>query len=90
MPPLPPNEEEKDGAGTTAKRRFWEVDDRGVVAAGVTVGINAAAMGTSHLIDRGSRATAYSALSMTIFGAVTVAVTVIPGVKEALLSAGLD
>ncbi|KAI0013550.1 hypothetical protein F4779DRAFT_613281 [Xylariaceae sp. FL0662B] len=57
-----------------------------IVAAGVTVGINAAAMGTAHLIERDSRATAYAALSMTVFGAMTVALTAIPGVSEAMAS----
>ncbi|KAI1452477.1 LrgB-like family-domain-containing protein [Annulohypoxylon moriforme] len=60
--------------------------DNAVIAAGVTVGINAAAMGTAHLIERDSRATAYSALSMTLFGAMTVALTALPGVSEAVIS----
>ncbi|KAI0882049.1 LrgB-like family-domain-containing protein [Annulohypoxylon maeteangense] len=59
--------------------------DNAVIAAGVTVGINAAAMGTAHLIERDSRATAYSALSMTLFGAMTVALTAFPGVSEAVI-----
>ncbi|KKY35084.1 hypothetical protein UCDDA912_g04942 [Diaporthe ampelina] len=42
------------------------------VAAGVTVGINAAAMGTAHLYEQNSRAAPYSALSMTMFGVFTV------------------
>ncbi|KAI1469249.1 LrgB-like family-domain-containing protein [Daldinia caldariorum] len=60
--------------------------DNAVVAAGVTVGINAAAMGTAHLIERDSRATAYSALSMTVFGAMTVALTAIPIVSDTIES----
>jgi putative effector of murein hydrolase len=68
-------EEEPDDAG----------DDYKVVAAGVTVGINAAAMGTAHLIERHSRATAYSALSMTIFGVFTVALTSVPLVADTLI-----
>ncbi|RYO86352.1 hypothetical protein DL766_001009 [Monosporascus sp. MC13-8B] len=56
-----------------------------VVAAGVTVGVNAAAMGTAHLIERDSKAIAYSALSMTIFGGMTVALTVLPGVSDLLV-----
>ncbi|KAI1384801.1 uncharacterized protein F4822DRAFT_373628 [Hypoxylon trugodes] len=55
-----------------------------IVAAGITVGINAAAMGTSHLIERDSKATAYSALSMTVFGAMTVALTALPGVSGSI------
>lgn len=46
------------------------------VAAGVTIGINAAAMGTVHLYEQGSRAAPYSALAMTMFGVFTVLFTV--------------
>ncbi|KAI1646852.1 uncharacterized protein F4817DRAFT_117645 [Daldinia loculata] len=60
--------------------------DNEVIAVGVTVGINAAAMGTAHLIERDSRATAYSALSMTVFGAMTVALTAVPSVSEIIVS----
>ncbi|KAL1877470.1 hypothetical protein Daus18300_002457 [Diaporthe australafricana] len=42
------------------------------VAAGVTIGINAAAMGTAHLYEQNSQAAPYSALSMTMFGVFTV------------------
>lgn len=47
-----------------------------IVANGVTVGINAAAMGTSHLYEQNSPAAAYSALSMTTFGVFTLLFTV--------------
>ncbi|KAI1813915.1 hypothetical protein GGS20DRAFT_446041 [Poronia punctata] len=57
-----------------------------VVAAGVTVGINAAAIGTAHLIERDSRATAYSALAMIMFGAAIVAITSVPGVAGFAMS----
>jgi len=57
-------------------------EDRMVVAAGITVGINAAAIGTAYLIERDSRATAYAALSMIMFGAATVALTALPGVFD--------
>ncbi|XDG01374.1 hypothetical protein ABKA04_000989 [Annulohypoxylon sp. FPYF3050] len=60
--------------------------DNAVVAAGVAIGINAAAMGTSHLIERDSKATAYSALSMTLFGVITVALTAIPVICQAVIS----
>ncbi|KAI1762221.1 hypothetical protein GGR53DRAFT_521799 [Hypoxylon sp. FL1150] len=60
--------------------------DAAVIAAGVTVGINAAAMGTAHLIERDSKAMAYSALSMTVFGAIVVALTAVPGVSEAMIT----
>lgn len=61
-------------------------DNCRVIAAGVTVGINAAAMGTAHLIERDSRATAYSALSMTMFGSFTVALTAVPAISDVLMS----
>lgn len=47
-------------------------DDIQTVAAGVTIGINAAAMGTAHLYEQNSHAAPYSALSMTTFGVFTV------------------
>ncbi|GAW22258.1 hypothetical protein ANO14919_117940 [Xylariales sp. No.14919] len=56
-----------------------------IVAAGVTVGINAAAMGTAYLIERDSRAVAYSALSMIMFGAATVAMTALPGAGQIVM-----
>ncbi|KAI0429656.1 hypothetical protein F5Y09DRAFT_342435 [Xylaria sp. FL1042] len=59
-------------------------DESTMVAAGVTVGINAAAMGTAWLIERDSRAVAYSALSMIVFGATTVALTAIPAAMETI------
>ncbi|KAI1118035.1 hypothetical protein F5Y14DRAFT_447443 [Nemania sp. NC0429] len=59
-------------------------EESAVVAAGITVGINAAAMGTAYLIERDSRAAAYSALSMIMFGAATVAITALPGAAEAI------
>jgi putative effector of murein hydrolase len=48
------------------------------IASGVTVGINAAAMGTAHLYEAGSDAAPYAALAMTIFGVATVGFTMIP------------
>ncbi len=45
------------------------------VAAGMTIGINAAAMGTAYLYEDGSRAAPYAALSMTVFGVMTVVFT---------------
>ncbi|KIH92422.1 hypothetical protein SPBR_02416 [Sporothrix brasiliensis 5110] len=52
-----------------------ETDSPGTVAAGMTVGINAAAMGTAYLYEDGSRAAPYAALSMTVFGVMTVVLT---------------
>lgn len=52
-----------------------EDDSPGTVAAGMTVGINAAAMGTAYLYEDASRAAPYAALSMTVFGVMTVVFT---------------
>ncbi|KAI0187270.1 hypothetical protein F4808DRAFT_454380 [Astrocystis sublimbata] len=65
--------------------RLRTTEDSAVVAAGVTTGINAAAMGTALLMERNSRAVAYSALSMIMFGAATVALTALPGTAEAVI-----
>lgn len=51
-------------------------DDVRTVASGVTIGINAAAMGTAHLYEQTSGSAAYSALAMTVFGVFTVLFTV--------------
>lgn len=48
------------------------------IASGITVGINAAAMGTAHLYEAGSDAAPYSALAMTVFGVATVGFAMIP------------
>ncbi|KAK7735954.1 hypothetical protein SLS53_007333 [Cytospora paraplurivora] len=47
-------------------------DDVPTVANGITIGINAAAMGTAHLYEKDSHAAPYAALSMTMFGVFTV------------------
>lgn len=57
------------------------------VAAGVTIGINAAAMGTAHLYEQNSHAAPYSALSMTTFGVFTVLFAVRGPMTEWLVKA---
>ncbi|KAM4057155.1 lrgB-like family protein [Hirsutella rhossiliensis] len=54
----------------TASRR--QADGIVTVAAGVAVGTNGAAMGVSYLYETGSHAAPYAALSMTVFGVMTV------------------
>ncbi|KAK0737233.1 hypothetical protein B0T21DRAFT_286125 [Apiosordaria backusii] len=56
------------GGEKTHKRE----NDPRTVAAGVTVGINAAAMGTAYLYETKSEAAPYSALSMMALGIMTV------------------
>lgn len=48
-----------------------------LIAAGVSVGINAAAMGTAHLYERCSDAAPFAALSMTVIGVATVIIAAI-------------
>lgn len=51
------------------------------VAAGVTSGINSAAMGVSYMYETNSRAAPYTALSMVVFGVVTVVLTTVEPFK---------
>ncbi|KAL8383326.1 hypothetical protein RB595_006867 [Gaeumannomyces hyphopodioides] len=60
-------------------------EDARTVATGVTVGINAAAMGTSYLYESKSRAAPYSALAMTLFGVMTVVFLSVSPLTEWLL-----
>jgi putative effector of murein hydrolase len=62
-------------AAVTARRR---PNHPRVVAAGVTVGINAAAMGTAYLYEAQSEAAPYAALSMIALGVMTVVFSSIP------------
>ncbi|KAI9166489.1 hypothetical protein HJFPF1_02591 [Paramyrothecium foliicola] len=52
-------------------------DNAATIAAGVTVGINGAAMGVAYLYATNSRAAPYAALSMTVFGVMTVVFTTV-------------
>lgn len=67
-----PSEVPRQEHGQSADRRTT------TVASGITVGINAAAMGTAHLYEAGLDAAPYSALAMTVFGVATVGFTMIP------------
>jgi putative effector of murein hydrolase len=48
------------------------------VAAGVTVGVNAAAMGTAYLYEAQSEAAPHAALSMIALGVMTVVFSSVP------------
>ena len=79
-------EEKESGVSTSVAVGAEETrEETRLLAAGVTVGINAAAMGTAHLIERDSGAVAFSALAMTIYGGMTVALTALPGVSDVLV-----
>ncbi|KAK0630958.1 hypothetical protein B0T17DRAFT_490430 [Bombardia bombarda] len=54
-----------------------ETNDPYTVAAGVTIGINSAAMGTAYLYETKSDAAPYSALSMMALGIMTVGIAAI-------------
>ncbi|KAL6867065.1 hypothetical protein J3F83DRAFT_766098 [Trichoderma novae-zelandiae] len=56
------------------------------VAAGIAIGINGAAMGVSYLYETRSRAAPYAALSMMVFGVMTVVFTTVEPFKGTLIS----
>ncbi|OAA50405.1 LrgB-like protein [Metarhizium rileyi] len=60
-------------------------DDPMTVAAGTAIGINGAAMGVSYLYEVKSRAAPYAALSMTMFGVLTVVFTTLEPFKSIVL-----
>jgi putative effector of murein hydrolase len=62
-------------AAVSARRT---TNDPRVVAAGVTVGVNAAAMGTAYLYEAHSEAAPHAALSMIALGIMTVVFSSIP------------
>lgn len=64
-----------EAAAVTVRRR---PNHPRVVAAGVTVGINAAAMGTAYLYETQNEAAPYAALSMIALGVMTVVFSSIP------------
>lgn len=55
------------------------------VAAGIAIGINGAAMGVSYLYETRSRAAPYAALSMMVFGVMTVVFTTVEPFKSILV-----
>lgn len=61
-----------DGAGMQGAAASKRANDPAAVAAGVTVGINAAAMGTAYLYEAQSEAAPHAALSMMALGIMTV------------------
>jgi putative effector of murein hydrolase len=61
-------------------------DDPMIIAAGITIGINGAAMGVAYLYENRSRAAPYAALAMTVFGVMTVVFTTVEPFKMAVIS----
>ena len=64
-----------DAGGESASLFSSKPDSASTVSAGMTIGINAAAMGTAYLYEDGSRSAPYAALAMTVFGVMTVVFT---------------
>ncbi|KAH6606930.1 hypothetical protein Trco_006083 [Trichoderma cornu-damae] len=92
QPPLnthlpPPN---TDNAVTLLPKSWHRntptIDSPITVAAGIAIGINGAAMGVSYLYETRSRAAPYAALSMMVFGVMTVVFTTVEPFKDALIS----
>ena len=52
-----------------------EADDAITIAAGISIGVNGAALGVAYLVENKSRAAPYAALAMTVFGVFTVVFT---------------
>lgn len=79
VPTVQPEPQDKAGEG--------KIDDDGpvTVAAGTAIGINGAAMGVSYLYEVKSRAAPYAALSMTMFGVMTVVFTTLEPFKNTAL-----
>ncbi|GAO13101.1 hypothetical protein UVI_02024600 [Ustilaginoidea virens] len=73
----PDTDKQKDGKD--------DGDSCTTVAAGAAIGINGAAMGVSYLYEVKSRAAPYAALSMTLFGVMTVVFTTLEPFKGLVL-----
>ncbi|KAL7943412.1 hypothetical protein V8C42DRAFT_328957 [Trichoderma barbatum] len=77
IPPLSPKTWHQSTSAT---------DSPVTVAAGIAIGINGAAMGVSYLYETRSRAAPYAALSMMVFGVMTVVFTTVEPFKSTLIS----
>lgn len=70
--------------------RILGIPEDDYVSRGVTMGANASAIATALLLVTDPRAAALSSLSMSLFGIITLALTSIPPVVDAIRSlAGL-
>lgn len=77
-----PAQSSRDKMEETLWQDDSEGDDAATVAAGVAIGVNGAAMGVSYLYETKSRAAPYAALSMTVFGVLTVVFTTVDPFKS--------
>ncbi|KAF7556840.1 hypothetical protein G7Z17_g1179 [Cylindrodendrum hubeiense] len=65
----------QDRSDSNLEEQLRGGDDSATIAAGITIGINGAAMGVSYLYETKSHAAPYAALAMTVFGVMTVVFT---------------
>ncbi|KAH7170074.1 hypothetical protein EDB81DRAFT_941030 [Dactylonectria macrodidyma] len=75
----------QDRRSDSREHDLASADDPITIAAGVAIGINGAAMGVSYLYETRSRAAPYAALSMTVFGVMTVVFTTVEPFKGVVL-----
>ncbi|KAG9259114.1 uncharacterized protein F5Z01DRAFT_25965 [Emericellopsis atlantica] len=75
-----------DSAEKEDDRGLNEPDDPLTIATGIAIGINGAAMGVAYLYGTRSHAAPYAALSMTVFGVMTVVFTTVEPFKGVVLS----
>ena len=77
-------EQDVEDEAAASRRR---INDPMTVAAGVTVGVNAAAMGTAYLYEAKSDAAPHAALSMMAFGIMMVVFASIPPLAQRIVRA---
>ncbi|KAL2213024.1 hypothetical protein CC79DRAFT_1315892 [Sarocladium strictum] len=80
------DQEKQAGAESPRTTNEWAAyDDPATIAAGIATGVNGAAMGVAYLYETRSRAAPYAALSMTVFGVVTVILTTVGPFKTLVI-----
>jgi len=65
---------------------FLRIPEDDYVTRGVTLGANASAIATALLLVSDPRAAALSSLSMSLFGIITLALTSVPPIVQAIRS----
>lgn len=80
------NEKLDDSTNVSSDDAWVGQDDAVTIAAGIAIGINGAAMGVAYLYETRSRAAPYAALSMTVFGVMTVIFTTVGPFKALVIS----
>ncbi|KAL2158865.1 hypothetical protein VTH06DRAFT_4057 [Thermothelomyces fergusii] len=75
-------DERAQGAAQETANGQQRTNDPRIVAAGVTIGVNAAAMGTAYLYEVHSEAAPHAALSMIALGVMTVVFSSMPPLSQ--------